>query len=256
LTDVLISRFNSEEYITKHYIINAELRNHLSEQTFHENFYEHAAAVKLYEKVARHAEKIVALQGISDVLPHNTKLATNAGTVSSTKLYGTGSRADYVELPLKGQSSAYKALVGDSPSNTGELEGRVYSSNLAKAIFHNQVVGGGNWKSGFLYRFTDLLFNCEPARGVSAYLTNAIFFELVDAGIYKIHELPDRLPVAIKTDKNLNQSGGAVDAYRELHDILGGTYGGTSEFLTTRNYYDHKQGDKNKALELMVRDTG
>ena len=253
--ELLLDKFDSETYITEHYIINARLKKHLSEHTFYKSFYEHAAAIKLDHKIIRHTEKLMAFQGVRDVVHHDTELASEASTSYTIKLYASGSRSDYVDLPLKGNSTAYASLVGNGKHDIGELEGIVYSSELAKAIFHNQVVCDGNWKSGFLYRFTDLLFNCEPARGVSAYLTNAMFFELVDASTYTIHELPDRLPVAIKTDKNLNENSGAVDAYRELHDMLGGTYGGTGKFLTTRSYYDHKKGNEDKALELMVRDT-
>ena len=253
--ELLLNKFDSEAYITQHYIINVGLRNHLSTYTFHENFHEHLATARLDHKIIRYTQKALAMEGINSGLCHHTALASGAFVDLTIKISSNGARTDYRMLPTKSNGSSYSALVGYEANDTGELEDREYSPDLIKAIIHNQVILGGNWKQGFLYKLTDLLFNCETTRGVSAYLTNAMFFELVDAGIYPMNELADRLPIAIRADKALKEKSGAVDAYRELHEMLGGTYGGTGKFLTTRSYYDHKKGNEGKALELMARDT-
>ena len=44
---------------------------------------------------------------------------------------------------------------------------------------------------------TALIFGLEPQRNAAALLTNAMFFDLVDKGVYKITDLPKKMPMAM-----------------------------------------------------------
>ena len=239
LIPMLLKAFNTNTYLNEHYPINIELRNHLSKQTFKEDFREHIADKMLDHRIIRHSQKVVAMDQVTDVINHSTTLKSGAKTYTNIKITQNGIRLDFIDLPIQGISSAYEALVK-------ELSNKLYSSDIIKKIIHNQYIVDGNQQQGFLYRLTDLLFNCEPARAVSAYLTNAMFFELVDAEIYKIGDLPFKLPMAMKK---------AVSASRYIYDQLGGTYGGAKNLLTTRQYYDHDIGDETAGNILAARDT-
>lgn len=63
----------------------------------------------------------------------------------------------------------------------------------------------------FLYKLTDLLFNLETERNISAFITNAMFFDLVanKNEEYTIEDLPTKLPMAMV---------GAVDASRYAYE--------------------------------------
>ena len=63
----------------------------------------------------------------------------------------------------------------------------------------------------FLYKLTDLLFNLETERNISAFITNAMFFDLVasENEKYTIKDLPTKLPMAMV---------GAVDASRYAYE--------------------------------------
>lgn len=77
----------------------------------------------------------------------------------------------------------------------------------------------------YLYKLADLLFNLEPEREVSAFLTNVMFIDLVERGIYKVTDLPDKLPMAMRD---------AVSTSRHIRSVLP---------LTKQHKFDFIDGD-------------
>ena len=63
-----------------------------------------------------------------------------------------------------------------------------------------------------MYELTHLLFRTETERNVSALITNAMFFELLEVDAVGLNDLSERLPIALKSDQ-LNKHG-AVSASR------------------------------------------
>jgi len=82
------------------------------------------------------------------------------------------------------------------------IQGNVYFKNNPDISHENKV---------YLYKLADLLFNLETERNVSAFLTNTMFFDLLEQGKYTIRDLPDKLPMAMS---------GAVDASRSIQSQL------------------------------------
>jgi len=253
IQDIILGKdFDYQSYAEYSSIINMELRDHFSTRAFNNNFLEHTANILLNQKIVRHSQKVLGIEKLNDALHHSALLPNGMKTSSSIKVSSNGSRTDYITLPLKGRSSTYEALI------TRELEDKPYLSDLLtiiKTIIQDNPIEQANIQQGFLYKFTDLLFNCETVRGISAYMTIPMYFELVKAGLYQLSDLSHRLPIAIKADEDDPSEGGAVAAYRYMNDFLGGTYGGNKHLLTTRQYYDHKEGSETKAKELAIKDT-
>lgn len=224
---------------------NYFLENNNTAEEFFANF-------KLTHRIIRSKTKEVGIENYRNTsIRHNIELSDftiNADIEISKK----GTRTDYRKLPLKRQSSAYSGLVKD------EFDIKPGTSQLLKSILQGIIKGNkvsdedmgkllvDSRDKEFLYKFVDLLFNCEPERNASAFLTNAMFFDLFGEGKYTIKDLSDKLPMAME---------GAVSGARALLDSLGGKYGELSPYLTKRQYYDFGEGDQEKAQQLAARDT-
>lgn len=81
----------------------------------------------------------------------------------------------------------------------------------------------------------ELIFGIEVKRNNAALLTNAMFFDLVDKGIYKIESIADKMPMAMK---------GAVSASVIIDKAMGGS---------TYDYRDNPRGTKD-AESLLKKD--
>ena len=96
----------------------------------------------------------------------------------------------------------------------------------------------------YLYKVADLIFNLEPARNISAFITSIMFFDLVQKGIYKIEDLPYKMPMAMK---------GAIDASR-----LANVFMVHNTSLKIKSF-DYKKEDEScygqlKYLELVLKE--
>jgi hypothetical protein len=219
------------------------------------------ANFKLDHRIIRSKIKEIGIDNYRDApISHNifiSDLTINA----DTEISKGGARTDYRKLPLKGQSSAYSNLVSNE-LNVKSGSGKLLKLLIQKIIREQEITDKeinnvlvDNRDLEFLYKFIDLLFHCEPERNVSAFLTNAMFFELIEAEVCNVYDLPRKLPMAIKKDEDKTSGPGAVPGARYVLDLLGGKYGEKSPYLTKRQYYDFGESDESKGQELAARDT-
>lgn len=160
---------------------------------------------------------------------HSARTIKNTTVNVQTELTinSSGTREDYKFLPNDQGSYDSVAIA------LGKFNG-ISIGNSLKNILQSQKLNDCNLSQKlYLYRLADLLFNCEGERNVSAFLTNVMFFELVELGIYNIKNLPNMLPMAMK---------GAIQASRYTLDMLGGKYGeeGSENYLIKRQHFDYK----------------
>ena len=98
------------------------------------------------------------------------------------------------------------------------------------------------------------MFHCEPERYISAFLTGAMFFDLLDGEKCRISYLPSKFPMAISKSE-IESTGGAVAGARYVLDILGGIYGEEDLYLSSRQFYDFGKSSALKGFELAIKDT-
>jgi hypothetical protein len=160
---------------------------------------------------------------------HSARTIKNTTVNVQTELTinSSGTREDYKFLP--NDQGSYESVAME----LSKFKGINIGNNL-KNILQGKGLNDCNLSQTlYLYRLADLLFNCEGERNISAFLTNVMFFELVEQGVYQIQDLPNRLPMAMK---------GAIQASRYTLDMLGGKYGeeGLENYLIKRQYFDYK----------------
>lgn len=219
------------------------------------------ANFKLDHRIIRSKIKEVGIDDHRDASIGHNIFISDFTINTDTEISKGGARTDYRKLPLKGQSSAYSNLANNELNIKPDsakllkllLQKIIREQEIKEEEINNVLVNSQDIE--FLYKFTDLLFHCESERNVSAFLTNAMFFDLVEAGVYRIDDLANRLPMAIKKDEDKTSGPGAVAGARYLLDLLGGSYGETSPYLTKRQYYDFGETNEAKAIELATRDT-
>lgn len=234
------------------------LNYYLEENNTQEEFF---ANFKLAHRIIRSKIKEIGIENHRDAsIRHNISVSDftiNADIEISKK----GARTDLRQLPLKGQSTAYSSLISNElniKSSTGQLLKLILQKVIKEQKISDEEITNllvDNRDKEFLYKFTDLLFHCEPERNASAFLTNAMFFELVADGIYNIQDLPNKLPMAITKDESKSSGPGAVAGARYILNLLGGEYGEQSPYLTKRQHYDFGNADDKKGNELATRDT-
>ena len=160
---------------------------------------------------------------------HSARTIKNTTVNVQTELTinSSGTREDYKFLP--NDQGSYESVAME----LGKLKGISIGNNLKNILQSKKLNDCNLSQTLYLYRLADLLFNCEGERNVSAFLTNIMFFELVELGIYNITDLPSRLPMAMK---------GAIQASRYTLDMLGGKYGEESSenYLIKRQHFDYK----------------
>ena len=85
-----------------------------------------------------------------------------------------------------------------------------------------------------------LIFGVEIKRNPAALLTNAMFFDLVDQGVYKIEDIDKKMPMSMKD--------GAVPGSVTIDKKVSG-------YLTSLSAYDYRnKEEKSKAEEVVIRD--
>ena len=247
---------NIREINSKNKIIGSKLKTLLSKKAFQEDFQEHIAYALIDQKIIRNELKISGISKIKDTILYSKDLPSGINNaIGSTDISINGTKTDYRYLPLIQDSSAYIALTNELKQHLNNIQEKSLIKIFQQIIRGKEVDYTNIDSKDFIYRFTDLLFNCETERNVSAFLTNAMFIELVSAGMYSIDDLPNRLPMTIKKDEDKTTGPGAVAGARHMLDLLGGKYGIPAKYLIKRQYYDFGEGDENKAKELAARDT-
>lgn len=117
-----------------------------------------------------------------------------------------------------------------------EIEGSDFKPWF-QSILKGKIPEGDKWKNlstefkNAFYKFSFLLFVCETTRNVGSLLTNAMFFDLVDKGIYSVKDLPNKLPMAFD---------GATGASLSINQSLGPKYGETDGYLSSVLHYDYR----------------
>ena len=165
-----------------------------------------------------------------DIMSARNIKDTTVSIIDRIKIYKGGTRGDYEFLPDDiGGSYENVAIELSTFSNTS----RILVDNIKNVVCGHPIESLSKSQQLYLYRVVHLLFNCEGERNVSTFLSNITFFDLVQHEIYKIEELPQKLPMTMK---------GAIQASRYTLDVLGGKYGGdkTNSYLATRQYFDYK----------------
>ncbi len=247
---------NIKEINDRNKIIGSKLKSFLSKKAFQEDFHNHVAESLIDQKIVRNELKKSGISKIKDTMLYNKELLSGVNNaIGSTEISINGTKTDYRYLPLIQDSSAYIALTNELKQHLNNIQEKSLIKIFRQIIRGKEVDYTNIDSKDFIYRFTDLLFNCETERNVSAFLTNAMFMELVTAGVYTIDDLPNRLPMAIKKDEDKTSGPGAVAGARYMLDLLGGKYGIPAKYLIKRQYYDFGEGDENKAKELAARDT-
>lgn len=151
--------------------------------------------------------------------------------IDKFKINSGGTRGDYEFLPTE-QGGSYRSVAVELGSFTQNISQTV--DNIKNARYGRLLEGQFTLSHQiYLYRLTNLLFNCEGERNISTFLSNIIFFDLVKKGTYNIGDLDHKLPMAMK---------GAVQASRYTLDILYGKYGKNNEqaWLKKRQHFDYK----------------
>ena len=206
---------------------------------------------KIDHRIMRGAIKTYSIAQVKNseishtVKVNNREIASEKSTIDNAG--GNGSRKDLVGISTGGGSYEEIQKTISASSQFQNIEG---AQKLVGAI--KQFVRGknielfSNQEKKQIAELTYLLFRCEPERNPGAFLTNAMFLELLERGKYTINDITNKMPMAMS---------GAVNATRSLLDQLGGKYREGSPYLTKRQFYDFKDGDINKARELAVRDT-
>jgi hypothetical protein len=160
---------------------------------------------------------------------HSARTIKNTTVNVQTKLTinSSGTREDYKFLP--NDQGSYESVAME----LSKFKGISIGNNLKNILQSKELNDCNLSQTLYLYRLADLLFNCEGERNISAFLTNVMFFELIEQGVYQIQDLPNRLPMAMK---------GAIQASRYTLDMLGGKYGeeGIENYLTKRQHFDYK----------------
>ena len=183
--------------------INSELIKYRPKQVFAEDFSSNLVDFLLDHRILRSKIKEVGINHEERDITHNKYLPVDQ-TDEKIKIYTTGARADlrflqgsdsYQEIAKKLESSGIESKLLKTYI-IQIIQGNVYFKNNQDISHDNKV---------YLYKLADLLFNLETERNVSAFLTNAMFFDLLERGVYTIKDLEDKLPMAM---------GGAVDASR------------------------------------------
>ena len=149
-----------------------------------------------------------------------------------TSIYKTGSRVDFVNFSIDG--SSYEKISKELISFN--LPGRQISWQLKGIIKYGESSISNKRNRRILYELTHLLFRTETERNVSALITNAMFFELLEVDAVGLNDLSERLPIALKSDQ-LNKHG-AVSASRWLVNYLWGNNGEQRPYLSKKHTYD------------------
>ncbi|CAF2084492.1 unnamed protein product [Rotaria magnacalcarata] len=189
--------------------INSELIEYRPKEVFTKDFSSNLVDFLLDHRILRSKFKELGIKHEEARITHNKKLPIDR-TNEEITIYSTGARSD---LRFLHGSDSYKEIVkilassGIDPKDLTAYIRDIIQGNLdfktAKVLTHDNKV--------YLYKLADLLFNLETERNVSAFLTNAIFFNLLEKGVYTIKDLVDKLPMAM---------GGAVDASRSTQSQL------------------------------------
>lgn len=183
--------------------INSELIKYRPKQVFAEDFSSNLVDFLLDHRILRSKIKEVGIKQEERDVTHNKYLPLDQ-TDEKLKIYPTGARAD---LRFLHGSDSYQEIAKKLESSG--IESRLLKTYMIQIIQgttdfkNNEVISYDN--KVYLYKLADLLFNLETERNVSAFLTNAMFFDLLEQGKYTIRDLPNKLPMAMD---------GAVDASR------------------------------------------
>lgn len=215
------------------------------------------AKVRTYHKLMRGILKYTFLE--NDPLPtHELSLVMKVGTSIDkdscclgklqidevNKLYRSGARSVMVYGSTGRLGGKYEELLPDIK----ELASKIDLKSCVKSILIGKASQNNSWndltsqEQHYLYDLTFLLFCCETTRNVSAFLTNAMFFDLLSVGYYKIEQFPMHLPIAMEK---------AVSTSIKSNDILKPKYGETDGMLSSVLYYDFRLKTKEGKVEVL-----
>lgn len=232
------SRFLLEWINIENGVINSELVLYRPNETFIGDFENTLVNFLLEHKILKSIVKEHAIKQQDSAITHNKRLPISQ-TDEIVTIYHTGARAD-LRCVAHEKDASYVAIAKELQ------ESGIQAFHLKEYL--QQIVNGrtefkyndqlSNDNKIFLYKLADLLFNMEAQRNVGAFITNAMFFDLVSSGNYSIMDLPHKLPMTLK---------GAVHASRHK--------AGKSGFLKINHKFDYieSEADIFRFLELEVR---
>lgn len=174
--------------------INLRLIDERPETLFSQDFASNIVYNRLEHRIIRSILKENGLKQHKSFFTYD-KILPIGKTNELLEIYPNGTRNDfkYIENP-------------DSYKNYQKRLSKFDSKQLKKYL--KQILQGktefsddenlSNDDKIFLFRFTDLLFNLEVERNVSALLSIPMFFDLLEKEYYNIYDLVEKLPSAIK----------------------------------------------------------
>lgn len=211
----IINSYNSE--------INRGLLRHRPSELFNGNFLDNLVKFLLEHRILRSKIKEQGIKHENRDIAHNKYLPLDQ-TDEKVSIYATGARSDQRFLR---SGDSYEEIsekiitIGIRQDTLKECFVAIINGN--KDFLYNLDILNDN--KVYLYKLADLLFNLETERNISAFITNAMFFDLVSSGVYSITDLPNKLPMAIS---------GAVDISR---------YANEYSDLIKRHKFDYKRSD-------------
>lgn len=211
----IINSHNSE--------INRELLRHRPSELFNGDFSDNLVKFLLEHRILRSKIKEQGIKHENRDITHNKYLPLDQ-TDEKVSIYATGARSDQRFLR---SGDSYEEIsekiitIGIRQVTLKECFVAIINGN--KDFLYNLDILNDN--QVYLYKLADLLFNLETERNISAFITNAMFFDLVSSGVYSIIDLPNKLPMAIS---------GAVDISR---------YANEYSDLIKRHKFDYKRSD-------------
>ena len=202
-------------------------------------------------KIKNHRDETLGLRiGVGS--GKNRLLTTNSITIN-------GARSDFYHIPIKNNLSSYKSIINDelilAPNSAKKLNffvQRIVKREKISKLEFSEILANPD-DDYFFYCFIDLLFRCEPERYLSAFLTHAMFFELIECERYQMTDLPDKLPLAITKDNTCKM--GAVSGSRYVRNILGAKYEADASYLSYKQFYDFGPFSEKKGEQLAIRDS-